>query len=143
MNCDWEEYVDGKGRPAVRCKREGCGNSAPTKGQPVTARCKSPSAPQRPMPLLRGPGTELARLIAELGVKERDGCRCRAWAVKMNAWGPDGCLVHRKEILAHLRAAYAGASWAEAFVAGGRAVLLGLPLSVEGLLALAVERSRV
>jgi hypothetical protein len=50
-------------------------------------------------------------LTDAIGLLEKAGCGCRALARKMDTWGPDGCEVHRQEIVEHLNKAAAGVSW--------------------------------
>jgi hypothetical protein len=51
-----------------------------------------------------GPGTELAKLIAALGLKPKRGCSCKSIELEMNLAGPAGCRQRRGELLAKLRA---------------------------------------
>lgn len=57
---------------------------------------------QRPPPP-KGPGTELKKILASLGIHDSVGCGCENMLRKMNAWGPAGCRTHRQEIIDHLR----------------------------------------
>lgn len=74
--------------------------------------------PLVPRPVLerpdRGPGTELKKMLAQLGAIRTAGCGCDEMISKMNAWGPGGCREHRSEIVAHLRAAYKDLDWSSA-----------------------------
>jgi len=88
-----------------------------------------------------GPGSHLHAILAQLGVQPKDSCGCGEMMAKMDRWGSDGCREHREEILAHLTEAYHHASWAEVLQAGGRAVALGMPKTLAGLLRLAIERA--
>lgn len=94
-----------------------------------------------PSPPQHGHGTELHQLIAALGVQPDESCQCEQMRLRMNAWGPAGCRDHREEILAHLRAAYKKTDWPTVLKAGALAVAQGLPLTLEGLLDLAIERA--
>jgi len=42
-------------------------------------------------PMVRGPGTELHRLLGKFGLHMKKGCECKARMVQMNKWGCDGC----------------------------------------------------
>ena len=42
-------------------------------------------------PMVRGPGTELHRLLGRFGLHMKKGCACKARMVQMNKWGCDGC----------------------------------------------------
>lgn len=59
--------------------------------------------PPTPEPVLgRYPGTNLALLLQKCGVAVKTGCGCEEWIGKMNAWGVDGCVEHRQEIIDRL-----------------------------------------
>lgn len=88
-----------------------------------------------------GPGTELHKLIAELGLTPTASCCCEAMQQKMNAWGPGGCREHREEILAHLRTAYSKTDWPTKLKAGALAIAQGLTLTLDGLLDEAIQRA--
>lgn len=62
-------------------------------------------------------------------------------ARQMDEWGPAGCREHKEEILAHLRKAYSKTDWATVLKAGMIALAQGLPLTIEGLVDLAIERA--
>ena len=88
-----------------------------------------------------GPGTELRKIFAELGVKPGRGCQCKAYARKMDGWGPSGCRARHAEIVAHLQAkaeSFGLAAWA---AAGWAAVWQGKPWTIGGLVSLAIERA--
>ncbi len=61
----------------------------------------SPTIPQQPC---QGPGTELKRILAQLGIDEMAGCSCNATMQKMNEWGPDGCEVNIDWIISQMTA---------------------------------------
>lgn len=86
-----------------------------------------------------GPGGALMGVLQRLGVRAGEGCQCAARAAAMNAWGPAGCRERKAEIVAWLREAYAETSWVAVLRAGGRAALLGMPLTIEGLVDHAIR----
>jgi hypothetical protein len=90
-----------------------------------------------------GPGTHLAAILRELGIPKTAGCGCDEMLAKMNQWGPDGCGAHRAEILTHLQSAYAHATLATKATALGAALWHGYPLTLSGILDLAIDRSRL
>jgi hypothetical protein len=100
--------------------------------------CKVKAEPQPP-----GTGTHLAAILRELGIPKTAGCGCDEMLAKMNQWGPDGCQIHRDEILEHLANAYAHATLATKAQALGAALWHGYPLTLSGILDLAIERSRL
>lgn len=54
-------------------------------------------------PMVRGPGTELHRLLGKVGIYMQKGCACKARMVQMNKWGCDGCRENIETILEWLR----------------------------------------
>jgi hypothetical protein len=48
---------------------------------------------------MSGPGTELGQLIPAWLAKQSKGCGCSNRAAKMDKWGIDGCIKHRKTII--------------------------------------------
>ena len=49
-----------------------------------------------------GPGTELAKLIPAWVEQYAKGCDCKNWVIKMDDWGPDGCVKMEGVIVAQL-----------------------------------------
>jgi len=90
-----------------------------------------------------GPGTALESILSELGIKRTASCGCDAFASRMNIWGVEGCREHREEILEHLRTAYDSADLTTKLRAGANAIAQGKPLTLAGLLDLAIERSNL
>jgi len=95
-----------------------------------------------PPPPTNGPGTAIKSILSELGIQPTASCGCDAMVAKMNVWGPD-CNDHREEIEAHLRTAYDSADLATKLRAGANAIAQGKPLTISGLLDLAIERSNL
>jgi hypothetical protein len=100
-----------------------------------------------PPPLNYGPGTELKKLLADLGLNEQGGCGCAVRANQMDNWGVDGCREHREEILGWLREQQEKVGWATKLKAGALAVKTGLAFSLNpfdpapGLLDEAIRRA--
>lgn len=46
-----------------------------------------------------GPGTELKKLLASIGIHASPTCKCNGMARRMDAWGPDESLNHMEEIV--------------------------------------------
>lgn len=94
-----------------------------------------------------GPGTELKKLLAELGIKSFAGCSCEKHAAQMNAWGIDGCRGHFEEIREWVVDAQAKAGWLTTITAATNAAASGLalqldPLDIPGsLVKLAIDRA--
>lgn len=95
----------------------------------------------RPTPLNAGPGTELHKLIAELGITPDASCGCEAMRQKMDAGGVEWCKEHRDEILAHLQTAYKSTDWATYLQAGLRSLGHLGPFTLGGLLDEAIRRA--
>lgn len=73
-----------------------CGHRLLPKGLKIDPGPRRSPAPQQ------GPGTELAKLLKELGITGWRGCGCKSKIAKMNRWGPAVCREHAAEILAWL-----------------------------------------
>jgi len=110
------------------------------KGSPLNELPPGVPSPQLPPPT-EGPGTELKKIFAELLISPIASCECDAMANQMNAWGPDGCREHRDDILAHLQMAYDESTVLQALTAGAMAAVRWKPMTLEGLLNLAIERA--
>lgn len=54
-------------------------------------------------PMVRGPGTELHRLLGKFGIHMAKGCSCKGRMVQMNKWGCDGCRENMDVIVGWLR----------------------------------------
>lgn len=67
-------------------------------------------------PSRSGPGTELKKLLARLGIVASPGCSCNAMAARMDAAGPDGSESMLGDVLAVMKAEAAkrGIPWIEA-----------------------------
>jgi hypothetical protein len=103
-----------------------------------------PEIPRPPLPpITEGVGTELKKIFTELGISPTSACQCDAKAREWNANGVEWCQSHRAEIIAHLQSAYTHSTLATKAQALGAALWHGYPLSLEGLLGLAIERSRL
>jgi hypothetical protein len=70
-----------------------------------------PMPPRKPYVEPTGPGTELKRILAMLGITDTSGCGCADMLRRMNRWGVAGCREHRQEIVDHLRAKAAERGW--------------------------------
>lgn len=130
MRCNWKpppRELDPRGRVIFVC--ETCGNpvAVPTKFAelPVRRHCGKSEPTGRATQPKDGPGSELKRLIAELGLSPVKGCGCNALAARMNAGGLEWCHVHRGEILDQLAAAASKAGWGEWARAGALAAMGG------------------
>lgn len=61
-----------------------------------------PSLPATPTPI-GGPGTELKKTLARMGITSAESCPCNAHARQMDAWGEAECENRMDEILEWLR----------------------------------------
>jgi hypothetical protein len=73
-----------------------------------------------------GPGTELKKLLASLGLTGEAGCGCEAWTNAMDRGGAAWCQAHRGEILARLRSQQASLGWVARVRTAALAVTTGL-----------------
>ncbi len=88
-----------------------------------------------------GPGTEMAAMLREMGIKKKSGCGCDDWVAKMNAWGVEGCKARRAEIVEHMKKAYDLSDYWTKAKAAALAWLNGLPMSLDGLTDEAILRA--
>lgn len=89
----------------------------------------------------RGAGDELFDVLKEIGVKPASGCDCAKLRREMNQLGPDGCRERSAGLVKQLQknaAKYGLGEWA---AAGWSALWQGKPLTLAGLLDLAIERA--
>jgi hypothetical protein len=95
MNCDFVKAGD-----AITCSR--CGLRAPS--TKAIARC-DPERIQRQSRATSnsGPGTELKKLLAKIGITATPNCSCNAKAQIMDANGVEWCEQHIDEIVGWLR----------------------------------------
>lgn len=77
-----------------------------------------------------GPGTELKKLFALLGIKDRPGCGCADMMRQMNEWGVEGCQIHRSEILAWLAKNAKKYGWRDRVRAALRVRSIGVEINV-------------
>jgi phage/plasmid primase-like uncharacterized protein len=98
--------------------------------------------------LPHGPGTELAAVFKQLGIKPKAGCGCKELAREMNALGVDGCRRECDSLAAKLRSRAALFEWQEKVTAAVKAATSGLATRLNwrdpfpGLVDLAIERAR-
>jgi len=90
-----------------------------------------------------GPGTELKKLLATLGVNEaidpttgKPSCRCQTLAAQMDAWGVAGCQEHADEIIAHLGREADTRGWAVKLRVGITACITMPGLALAGVLGM-------
>jgi hypothetical protein len=72
-----------------------------------------------------GPGTELKKLLTELGTNLALNCGCNSYAAQMDQWGVDGCRERRAEVIAHLTNQWKNLGWWDKVRLGTRALVKG------------------
>lgn len=92
------EFVAENGR--YTCAR--CGLVAPAKSARAICRIERKQAAAAVV-ANAGPGAELKRLLATIGIKATEGCSCNSRAAVMDARGPDWCEQNLEEIVGWLR----------------------------------------
>jgi hypothetical protein len=122
MDCDFNN-------DAMTCPR--CGYKAG--GRDWRKNCLGPSGGSEP-------GTELQKLIKELGFDESLGCGCAAEVNRMNSIGPARCREQIDSIVAKLEENQKLASWWQLAKAGVKAATMGI-FSVRQLVEEAVRRA--
>lgn len=73
-----------------------------------------------------GPGTELKKLIASLGINPSPSCDCNAKARQMDEWGVEGCRERRDQIAKDLSDNAPRWKWSDRVKAAALAVTSGL-----------------
>ena len=74
----------------------------------------------------RGPGTELARFLRQIGIAAGAGCDCKAKQATMDQWGVAGCRERRELIVGWVTEGAPRWGWAERLKAIALAVTTGL-----------------
>ncbi|WP_425618024.1 hypothetical protein NA78x_001717 [Anatilimnocola sp. NA78] len=119
----------------------------------VCGRCGNRMLPhtQRPDPGRRkpapdhGPGTELKKLLASVGLTDFSGCGCASKIAQMNRWGVEGCRQHIDQICGWIEEAKRKAGWREQLKAATLATANGLAFKLDprdpirSLVELAIE----
>lgn len=81
---------------------------------------------RRSGPVPPGPGTELRKLLEELGVRPNKSCGCKARIRDMDQWGAEGCERNRAKIVHWLNGEAKKATWSRLLTAGLTAAAHGL-----------------
>lgn len=84
-------------------------------------------------PAANGPGTELKRLLASVGVNPAPSCDCNGRARMMDQWGPAVCRQRIEEIVGWMREGQARWGWKEKLSATAKAVANGLVFKLNPL----------
>lgn len=84
----------------------------------------------------------MENIFRQLSVPKTAGCGCDAMIKEMNELGEEGCRRERGRLLEHLQTAYDSASLLTKGIAYLNAKRLKYPLSLDGLLDLAITRSQ-
>lgn len=90
-----------------------------------------PPVPLRPGIPGYGPGTELKRLIASLGINPSPSCDCNAKARQMDAWGVEGCKKNRDQIVQGIRDNSPRWGWMDKVKAAALAVTKGIAFKLD------------
>lgn len=112
----------------------------PQCGATVRSRYSDPIKRHRECKVV-GVGDHLFGIFRELGIKPASGCDCAKLRSEMNRLGADGCRDRSAGLVKRLQrnaAKYGLGEWA---AAGWSALWQGKPLSLAGLLDLAIQRA--
>ena len=80
-----------------------------------------------------GPGSQLWRLLASIGVHHSPDCPCLSTAAQMNDWTPAGCRAHCAEIVASLESQRHRYGWSGTLKAALQSVRTGLAFRLSPL----------
>lgn len=89
-----------------------------------------------------GPGTELKKILADMGIQPKASCSCTKRAIQMDQWGVDGCRKNLEQILEWVRDEWVKLEWMERVKLGYRAVLKGLGISADPIRSVVEEAIR-
>jgi hypothetical protein len=124
----------------------------PDDGAPMYCSCQNGEPLeeiQQPEVPAEGPGTELRKLLSDLGITMSADCGCKAMAKRMNLWGVDGCRENHRQIVNHLKQAAARRDWHQKWSASVlvNAAFVGLRVNwldpIPGMVDLAIERAAI
>lgn len=88
-----------------------------------------------------GPGTELAKLLGELGFNSANSCGCEAMKNWMNRLGVEGCKREREKIIAHLNSQKETTTFGKKIMAALKAAVSDIPFTIPALVDLAIKNS--
>ena len=98
-----------------------------------------------------GPGTEFAKVTAELGITAPENCSCKALMVQMDMWGVSGCRQRKDEIVQKIKANAGKWGWSDKLAnyprAAWNSLVTGLALKINpldpipGLVEVAIQRA--
>lgn len=108
-----------------------------------TPRGRAPAVPF--VHVTGGPGTELQKILKELGFNLKESCGCGQRSKTMDEWGVEGCRKHRAQIVSWLKEAAAETTLQEQFRAAWTGLVGGIwlnPLDVfNGLVDRAIRQA--
>ncbi len=133
LHCDFEPTaeVNSEGWRKHRCVNcEYVSVFIPPWSQRIVRECYVGPDGGKPLPV----GTELAALLAELEITEKESCGCAAKARQMDLWGEVGCNRHRDLIVGWLSENYHSAGWLESIRAAWRGMFKVNPFDPFGSL---------
>jgi predicted O-methyltransferase YrrM len=92
-----------------------------------------PKAPILMWSVGKGPGTELKKMLSDLGINPSSSCDCNTKANQMDAWGVQGCKANRDTIIGWLRGGQVKWGWMSKFSGISKAVVSGLAFKLNPL----------
>lgn len=139
-------FIKSKRFPGYLTCARGCGIRLPiaaVEGSKIYSECQKTQPTPRPEVPTEGPGTELKKLIKELGFDESLGCGCAAEVARMNSLGPARCREQIESIVAKLDENKKLQSLWSLGSALAIALVKGFPLTTRGLVEEAIRRSEL
>lgn len=106
-----------------------------------------PEKPIYPWPPGFGPGTELKKILASVGIEPSPSCDCNGKALQMDLWGVAGCRENRDAVVGWIRDNAEKWGWSGFGKAALKAVATGLAAKInplkpyDSLINLAIERA--
>jgi hypothetical protein len=110
----------------------GIAEPAPIAAMPVTDPAPSATpAKEPPQVPAEGPGTELKKILASLGVNPSPSCDCNGKAAQMNIWGVKFCRANLETIVGWMKDGAPRWKWTDKVWAASRAVATGLAFKLD------------
>lgn len=100
---------------------------------------------------MKGPGTEMRKILESIGIYPRMGCRCKQLMIDMDEWGVVGCRLERTYIINVMEESAEQYNWKDFVIAAALSALflnvriIGFKIDAlnpfPGLLDLAIHRA--
>ena len=133
------------GKYVYRCSRCNSEYLSRRNDSQMKAACKAAADESQPLllspPPAYGVGSVLKEIFSELGIEPKASCGCNAKAAYLDRMKIQWCKEHLAEIIAWMEEAYDSSTLVEWMTAGVQALWQRKPVTLAGILDLAIERA--